>query len=479
MQEMRPGHLNESFNEAPIILVIFGVTGDLSQRKLIPALFHLFCAGRLPQILKIVGMARRELTEEGFHDFVVRALLEHSVGHEAELDAFLKHIAYHVGDFLEPESYRSLADVLISIEDMFGQCANKLFHLAVSPKSYDDILRELADSGLTVPCATESGWTRILVEKPFGNDNATAMKLDHTLGLLFDESQIFRIDHYLAKEALRDLLLFRFSNSIFEPLWNKDYIDRVEIKLFETLGVEGRGSFYDALGSLRDVGQNHLLQMLALVAMENPKTLVADTVRSKRASVLSHIEPIFPAAVVRGQYEGYRDEQGVASHSTTETYFRLSAYINEDRWRGVPFVLESGKALAQTKTEITIYFKSPAHCLCGGETHDHGNVLTFRIQPDEGIKILFWAKRIGFEEGLEARILSFSYRDTHDATTSRIPDAYERVLFDSFAGDQLLFASTNEVAAAWSIITPLIEAWHDIPLHSYKKGSMGPKEGVI
>lgn len=465
----------EVLTDAPTILVIFGVTGDLSQRKLIPALFHLFCGGRLPSRLKIIGMARRNFNEEEFRAFVGASLATHTMGHEAELEMFLGHITYHTGDFLKPESYHALAETLISIEGSFGQCANKLFHLAVSPKSYESILRELADSGLTIPCSDQSGWTRVLVEKPFGENNETAATLDRTLGLLFNENQIFRIDHYLAKEALQDMLLFRFSNSIFEPLWNKDYIDRVEIKLFETLGMEGRGAFYDGLGALRDVGQNHMLQMLSLVAMDNPGMFVAEAVRAKRARVLSHIEPISSAAALRAQYEGYTDELGVDPNSTTETYFRLTAYINEDRWRGVPFVLESGKSLAETKTEITLYFKPPANCLCGGETHDHGNVLTFRIQPDEGIKILFWAKRIGFGQGLEARVLSFSYRDTSGIAANRIPDAYERVLFDAFTGDQLLFASTDEVAAAWNIITPLLDAWKSTPLQTYEKGSTGPK----
>jgi len=459
---------------SPTMLVIFGATGDLSQRKLIPALFHLFAAGYLPQAFQIVGVSRRDIGDAGYQSLAREVLLPFSLGKESELEQFLTHLTYLAADFSKPESYERLSDHLIAVEGTMGQCANKLFYLAVPPASYETIFRELADSGLTIPCSDETGWTRVLVEKPFGNDNETAQKLDALLGLLFKEDQIFRIDHYLAKEALQDVLMFRFSNALFEPVWNSEYIDHVEIKLYESARVSGRGSFYDGVGALRDVGQNHALQMLALIAMENPGMFSAERIREARAHVLGHVAPLDTADVVRGQYDGYRIEEGVGPDSMTETYFRIKLSLESERWRGVPFYLESGKALAESKTEITVHFKAPKDCLCDMPGHDHGNVITFRIQPNEGITVLFWARRSGFAPGLEPKQLSFSYRD-ESAPLVRIPDAYERVLYDAVMGDQILFTSTDEVMAAWRIITPILELWKNEPLHAYEAGNAGPK----
>lgn len=472
MREMQSGNLTNQ--NAPTIVAIFGATGDLAQRKLIPALFHLFVAGYLPEAFQIVGISRRDIGDSGYRDLARAALASVAQGKEVELEKFLTHLTYLAADFTAALSYQTLSDRLIEVEAGMGQCANKLFYLAVPPMSYGTIFRELADSGLTIPCSDETGWTRVLVEKPFGNDNETAQKLDALLGLLFKEDQIFRIDHYLAKEALQDILLFRFANALFEPVWNSEYIDHVEIKLHETTTVSGRGKFYDGVGALRDVGQNHVLQMVALVAMENPGVLTAERIREARASLLSHVVPLSTKDVVRGQYEGYRAEDGVAPDSMTETYFRIKLSLPSERWRGVPFYLESGKALAESKTEIVVHFKPPKDCLCDMPGHDHGNVITFRIQPNEGITVLFWAKRGGFAPGLEQKRLSFSYRDGSELAT-RIPDAYERVLYDAVMGDQILFTSTDEVAAAWKIITPILELWKNEPLLRYEKGSTGPR----
>jgi len=460
---------------APTIITIFGATGDLSTNKLIPALFDLFQKGYLPDAFKIIGVSRRALSHDEYRQFAKEALEKKIASLSREpLEAFLAHVSYTQGSFDDEGSYRRLKDTLAIEESSFGQCANKLFYLAVPPLYYHGIFEKLASSGLTVPCSDATGWTRVLVEKPFGNDIDTAQELDRVLGALFREEQIFRIDHYLAKEALQDTLMFRFSNLLFEPLWNNNYIEKVEITLAEKKGVEGRGSFYDGVGALRDVGQNHMLQMLAFIAMEDPVELDAVRIRTERARVLQALRPITKDTVLRGQYAGYLDTPSVAENSQTETYFRVKAFIDNERWQGVPFYLESGKALAEDKTEIKIYFKKTMSCLCPpGAEHHHQNILTFKIQPNEGISIVFWAKKPGLSTELEPKELSFSYRSSPDA--SLLADAYEKVLFDGIAGDQMLFTSTEEVNAAWKFITPIFELWNDLPLHSYAKGSNGPE----
>ncbi len=464
-------------NNVPTILVIFGGTGDLSRRKLFPALFDLYENNLLPDMIKIVGVARRELSDEEYR-FFVREAIKKGKNKEYDNDClskFLEHFVYHSGDFSTAENYNKLSEKLISIEDSFGVCSNKLFYLAVSPDFYDIIFKELANSGLTIPCSQDTGWTRVLVEKPFGEDVKTAKELDKMLGMLFKEEQIFRIDHYLGKETLQDILMFRFSNLIFEPLWNNKYIEKVELKLNEEIDIQGRGSFYDKIGALKDVGQNHMLQMLAFIAMENPEEFTAEKIRRNRASVVKKLKPIskniIKDYIVRGQYEGYKDEGGVSIDSRTETYFKIKAFIDDKRWDGVPFVLESGKSLDKKTAEINIYFKKIKACLCPpGMVQSHSNVLTFKIQPDAGISILFWVKKPGIGRELEQKKLSFSYKDDG----GKIMTPYERILFDAIIGDQTLFASTEEVSSAWEFITPILENWNDLELYKYKKGSSGP-----
>jgi glucose-6-phosphate 1-dehydrogenase len=471
----------ESATEMPTAIVIFGVTGDLSRRKLIPALFHLWAKGFLPSDFRIIGFSRRDITDIEFREIIKESIesKKHSHGDKHVRD-FLEMFFYCQGDFSTIDDYQHLADVLKDTDKNFHQCSNKLFHLAVPPASYDVIFSNLAASGLTIPCGGEEGWTRILVEKPFGKDLETARELDKHLSKLFKEEQIFRIDHYLAKEAIQDILSFRFSNSIFEPIWNKDYIEKVEIKLHETLGMEGRGKFYSDIGALRDVGQNHMLQMLAFAAMENPYKLDAQAIRKERANLLEALKPLSKSDiekhVVRAQYKGFTSEPSVSAQSDTETYFFVRAYVDNKRWKGVPFYFESGKMMKEKKTEITIYFKNPTSCICPEEEarHSHQNVLTFRIQPDEGISIRFWAKKTGFEMILEPKNLSFSYNGSGNVL-EELPDAYEKILFDCIKGDQTLFASTNEVEASWKFITPILENWKNTKLYAYKQGSEGPE----
>lgn len=455
----------------PTIFIILGITGDLAGRKLLPSLLSLYVKKELPKKFAIVGFSRRPFTREEFRSFIRTHMhIKPGIFKEEDIKHFIDHMYYEQGNFDNSDSYAQLAHRLQNIDDTFGQCSNKLFHLSTPPSLYESIFVHLHNSGLTHPCGPGEGWTRILVEKPFGNDIETAKKLDKKLGQLFKEDQIFRIDHYLAKEALQNILTFRFANSLFEPLWNKNHIDKVHIKLIEKIGVGSRGSFYDAIGALKDVGQNHLLQMLALVAMEPPLSMNAENIRKERAKVLSNLQPItsrnITTRVVRGQYEGYRHETGVKEYTQTDTYFRIESYIDNARWRNVPFFLESGKEMSETKTEINIYFKNDKE----DKTYeDRQNVLTFRIQPDELIKIGFWVKTPGFTMDVEPKVLKFKYSDYQSHAV--LPDAYERVLYDAIIGDQTLFTSTDEVLHAWKYITSIISIWNTVPLTIYKKGS--------
>jgi glucose-6-phosphate 1-dehydrogenase len=449
------------------VFIIFGITGDLAGRKLLPSLLNLYVKKLLPPKFAIVGFSRRPFSREEFREFI-RGHMKIKPGEykEEEVKHFLDHMYYEQGLFDDATSYANLAMRLKLLDDTFEQCSNKLFHLAVAPTFYEIILEHLSNSGLTIPCGGDEGWTRVLVEKPFGHNIETAKKLDKRLGELFEEDQIFRIDHYLAKEALQNILAFRFSNTIYEPLWNHEHIEAVHIKLLEKAGIEGRGAFYDDVGALKDVGQNHILQMLALVAMEPPEKFDAHTIRKERAKLLSRIKQLPPRKmneyIVRGQYDGYANEKGVKRNSRTETYFRLETYIDSPRWKNVPFYLESGKGLAESKSEIDIYFKNEAD-------PERQNILTFRIQPDEGIKIRFFVKTPGFGMKVEPKTLKFKYSDV--AHFQVLPDAYERVLYDAIIGDQTLFTSTDEVMQAWKFITSIVLNWNTLPLVTYKKGA--------
>lgn len=451
----------------PTIFVIFGITGDLASRKLLPALLSLYVQKLLPARFAIVGFSRRSMSREEFREFI-RSRMNVRPGEfrEEDIKHFLDHMSYEQGFFDAPPAYSRLADKLQGIDDRWGQCSNKLFHLSVPPNLYEGILKQLADSRLTEACADETGWTRVLIEKPFGNDLETARALDKLLGKLFKEEQIFRIDHYLAKESLQNILVFRFFNSMFEPVWRREFVDKIHIKLFEKNGLEGRGAFYDPVGALKDVGQNHMLAMLATIAMNKPRSWKAEDIRRERAAILGKLKKIPPRSLkdwaMKGQYEGYGSEPGVSPQSVTETYFRIKCGVDSPRWKGVPFYLESGKALAESRTEIDVYFKSDM-----GE--EAKNILTFRIQPDEGIKIKFFVKTPGFKSTVEPKTLKFKYSDV--ASFGPLPNDYERLINDAFAGDQTLFASTEEIMASWKFIASVLQGWKNLPLVSYPKGA--------
>jgi len=452
--------------------VIFGVTGDLARRKLIPALFDLYLRGHLPTKFSLIGYSRRELSDDDFKEMATEILKDLGHSDEDQIKGFLSNAHYVSGLFEDTDGYKRLLAQIVEVESQeFGECANKLLYLSVPPDNYMTILENISLSGLSIPCSDDEGWSRILVEKPFGRSTETAKDLDQKLMTLFQEQQVFRIDHYLAKESLQNILTFRLSNPIFESIWNSQEIEKIEVTMYEDNDLQSRGAFYDDVGALRDVGQNHLLQMLSLITMERPDDLSADSIRQARAKVLSELKVIaldeISEKVSRGQYQGYRQEKGVDPGSETETYFKINCQIDSDRWRGVPILLESGKALAESETAIRVFFRRQDCAILNGDGQYGGtNQLTFRLQPNEGINLHFWFKSPGFGLKLEEKTLSFLYRDTEVA----IPDAYERVLFDCIRGDQTLFADTGEVMAQWRFVEPIIESWSQIPLIVYPKG---------
>ncbi|MEK7453094.1 MAG: glucose-6-phosphate dehydrogenase [Patescibacteria group bacterium] len=460
----------------PTIIIIFGARGDLSRKKLFPAFFDLYSKDILPEKFRFIGVSRAKMSSNEFSEIIEKSIIENYKGKINDLyfGEFTEPADYIEGVFEDSDAYKKIAERLANIDKEFGVCSNKLFYLAVPPKNYEVIIKNLDKSGLTIPCSKKEGWTRVLIEKPFGSDLKTAKSLDRLLGELFKEEQIFRIDHYLAKETIQNILTFRFTNTLFEPIWNSKYIEKVEIKLLEKQDVSGRGAFYDGIGALRDVGQNHILQILASIAMEKPKELNADNIRSKRAKLLSELKSIskkdIKNSAVKSQYEGYRDEKGVDKDSNTETYFKLKSFIKNKRWNGVPFILESGKALSESKIEAKIFFKEqkPCFCISQHEKHIHQNILTFKIQPDESIELKFYVKKPSLTMDYIEQDLTFKYGG--DSLGALMPDAYEKILFDCIVGDQTLFASTKEVFESWKFITSILESWNDFKPSIYKKG---------
>ena len=450
-------------NLLPTIFVIFGATGDLMQKKLVPGLFHLYREGHLPDLFQVVGFANQELDTEGFRKMVAEMVTAKvSDASQESVEKFTQFFAYQQGLFEEKEGYKNLAHTLGQRDGEWRVCSNKLFYIAASPQFYETIFRRLAASGLTKPCSEEEGWTRVIVEKPFGKDLQTAQNLDSLLGKLFKEEQIYRIDHYLGKETVQNILAFRFSNSFLTPSWNKEGIENIHIRLWEKEGIGDRGGFYDGVGALRDVGQNHVLQLLALFTMENPGTFDAETVRKKRAEVLQSLEIPKSSDIekmsIRGQYKGYQKEKGVDAGSETETYFHLKTFLHAPNWKGMPIYMESGKAMEEDRVEVTITFRHLTPCLCpeDGEKH-YKNVLHYRIQPQEGIDISFWVKEPGPEMVLGEKNFSFDYKEAFEGR--EISDAYERLLLSVIRGDQTLFVSTEEILAGWKFVDPIVRAW--------------------
>ena len=470
----------------PTILVIFGTTGDLMGRKITPALYYLASKDALPERFRVVGHSRRPWSDEDLRAHV-RSILKHSQVASADdssaAEGFLDMFTYSVGEFNDTQGYRGLAEHLARIDSEWGVCANKLFYLAVPPEHYATILKHLAEGGLTCTCGESGGWTRVLVEKPFGHDAETSSMLDETLGELFAEEQIYRIDHYLAKEMLQGILNFRFANNLLETSWDRSAIESIEVVLHETLGVEHRGWFYDGVGALRDVGQNHLLQMLALVTMEQPESCTADAIRDSRAKAVRDVlRPMTIEQVAlntyRAQYDGYRQIEGVDCFSETETFFRLRTTMRGSRWAGVPVVFESGKRLAEVRKEIVVTFRHPDPCICDEDSH-HKNQVIFTLDPSDTITIVFWAKKPGFDREVERREFTFFLYEK-EAKVQYVEE-YAKLLLDAIRGDQTLFLSTDETRAMWEFIDPVTRAWANeiTPLHTYPPDTLVAPEQAI
>lgn len=458
----------------PTVFVIFGATGDLMAKKITPALFQLFVNGKLPNMFKIVGFSRRDWKVEQFQNHVKEILEKNKVKFKKEdINRFLTFFSYHRGSFDDIQSYTTLAEYLGYVDGEWKVCANKLFYLAVPPQNYESILTHLKTSGLTLPCSPTEGWTRVIIEKPFGRNATTAERLDSMLGELFREEQIYRIDHYLGKEMTQNLLSFRFNNDLFEDLWNKDNVEKIEIKLLEKIGIEGRGEFYDGIGALRDVGQNHILQLLALTTMDRPEVLSAEAVRTQRIKILDSLTPLNEERVklstFRAQYHDYTHEKGVGIGSITETYFKIKAELSNSRWEGVPIFLEAGKKIEERK-EVVVTFKHKKPCLCPPGIHLK-NKIVFSIGPKEGIVIDFWAKKPGLENGLRKEKFNYLFRDARKSV--QYIEEYEKLLLDCIMGNQLLFVSTEEVKAMWKFIDSITTSWSKDkqPLIRYKAGT--------
>jgi len=486
MEALRPADPESS------ALVIFGATGDLNKRKLIPALYHLFLNRRLPRGLLIVGSARSFLKDEDFRRQMREAVEKFARGgihDEKQWAGFADLLHYVPANYREPDSYLRLKDTLAKLEREHGTGGRRVLYLAIPPDQYAPVGRQIAIAGLAGRRAENESWTRLVVEKPFGTDLESARRLNRELHEFFDEKQIFRIDHYLGKETVQNILVFRFGNAVFEPIWNRRYVDHVQITAAETVGVEARGGYYEQAGVLRDMFQNHLLQLVCMTAMEPPAVFAADAVHDEKAKVLHAIRPITFDAAVRAQYgpgaldgkpvPGYRQEEGVDPASTTETYAALKLWVDNWRWQGVPFYLRSGKRLAKRVSEIAIHFKKPPLSFfqsCASVDGLGANVLVMRIQPDEGVSLTFEVKPPGPEVCVNSLSLDFDYEVAFGEAP---PEAYETLLLDCLRGDSTLFTRQDWVELAWGLLTPLLDAWHKarsetIPI--YPAGSWGPKE---
>jgi glucose-6-phosphate 1-dehydrogenase len=472
----------------PTSLVVFGATGDLARRKLLPAVYNLAHEGSLPGHFELIGVARADMSEDRFRDVAARSIRRHSrrPSESAVLERLLEHLHYLPGDFDDDAAYDALSGRLAVVDEAAGIPLNRCFYFATAPDFFEVIVRRLGGHGLARRHGAE---VRVVIEKPFGGDLEGARRLNQTVLSVFAESQVFRIDHYLGKETVQNLLALRFANELFEPIWNRNHISHVQITAAEDLGIEDRASYYDATGALRDLVQNHLLQLLCHVAMEPPIQFTADEVRDEKAKVLRAIHRPTPEEVariaVRAQYAagtvggapvpGYLEEEGVPPDSTTETYAAVRLYVDTWRWAGVPFYLRTGKRLARKLTEIAVALKPVPHLGFAGEGSSgvRPNQLVLELQPDEGVALSLVAKVPGTEMRLRPVHMDFLYGTTF---LSQSPEAYERLLLDVMRGDATLFTRGDEVEAQWRVCDPIVRVWAGTPgpLPQYPAGSQGP-----
>jgi glucose-6-phosphate 1-dehydrogenase len=474
----------------PCTVVIFGASGDLAKRKLIPALFRLAQERLIPAEFAIIGAARTAMETAEFRARMREAVEEFSDGEtidEQVWQSFAQKLTYETLDIGTPDDFQKLKGLLEQADAEHGTQGNHLFYLSTAPTLYAEAIKQLGESGLT----KSKGWVRVVVEKPFGRDLESARALNQEIHQYLDESQIYRIDHYLGKETVQNLLVFRFANGIYEPLWNRQYIDHVQITNAETVGVEGRGGYYESAGVVRDMIQNHVFQVLSLIAMEPPASLDAEAVRDEKIKAMASARAFTPERVrsecVRGQYGagsiggesvvGYREEPGVAVESTTETFAALTMYFDNWRWSGVPFLIRSGKRLTKRVTEIAIQFRdAPVH-LFGQELMDQvgANQLIIRIQPDEGITLRFAAKVPGQVTRVRDVNMDFRYGSSFGV---HLAEAYERLLLDCMLGDQTLYARTDMTERGWEIVMPILDEWErtkgEVPFPNYEAGTWGP-----
>jgi glucose-6-phosphate 1-dehydrogenase len=470
------------------IIVIFGASGDLTKRKLVPAIYSLYAQNLLPEKFTLLGASRTGFSDDEFRSNMKLSIKEFTDNNDiSKIDDFIKNIFYTSIKFNDVLAYRNLKEKIAGLRTEKNISGNTIFYLSTPPSLYGIIPQNLAAVELN---KQDDGWKRVIIEKPFGYDLQSALKLKDQLLEDWTEEQIFRIDHYLGKETVQNLLVTRFSNGIFEPLWNRNYINHIEITSAENIGVEKRGGYYESSGALRDMIQNHLLQIVGLTAMESPASLAPIAIRNEILKVFQSFRPIKKEEVkditVRGQYlsstikgemvNGYRDEEGVKPGSTTETYAALKFYIDNWRWGGVPFYIRTGKRLPTRVTEVVIHFKPTPHFLFShNDLCQSCNQLVIRIQPDEGILLKFGMKTPGAGFDVQNVNMDFHYSEL---SNQRIPSAYERLLYDTMKGDSTLFARTEEVLEAWKFLTPVIDCWKndkDVPLFGYPAGTWGPE----